>query len=728
LRPNTGAVWGVIGLLSFALGSWTRGSGRAGPAVTGLALVLREGIPGGGLVLLVGLALVVATSLALVGGGRPVGRVLAAVAGAGVVLAFVGVARAAGPAGWGALGTTASLVNLTGIGLARGRLVRGGGFIGGAILWVALLIVLFIVYPVVAILHASVASGGALTAGYLLRTLRSPVFLLLTHETLPRPAAIVALAGAGLGGLLGIVWGGLRRQPVSRVVRLALTLTALGAGAGLLVGARGALRNSLLLAVTVGLATTGLGLTFALLDARSRLWTRRLLGPLSLVPIITPAFVLGLAFIYMFGRRGSITHGLLGLDTGVFFGPLGVGIAQVMAFTPIAFLVLSGVVRSLDVALEEAAQMLRATPWILLRTVTGPLLVPGLANAMLLVMIESLADFGNPILLGGGTPFLATEVFLAIEGRFDPHEAAVYGVVLLALALALFLVQRRWLAGVSVVTVTGRPSGGRPVPLPRVADWSLTGLFVAYAALSMLLYGSLFLGGFVRVWGIDHRLTTMHYRDMVAAGLPVLLDTARLAALAAVPAALLGFLIAYLTTRHRFLGRGALEFCALLSYALPGTVMGVGYILAFNQGGFKLTGTAAILVAAFVFRGMPVGVRSGIAALAQVDPALEEASALLRANVPATLRRVVLPLVLPALLTGFIYCFVRAVTAVSQVIFLVSPGHDLATVLLLSWAEYGHLGRGAALASVLVVFLAAVVLPVERFGRRESRPGPSAAI
>jgi iron(III) transport system permease protein len=620
-----------------------------------------------------------------------------------------------------------SLVNLAGIGLARGRLVRGGAFVGGAVLWMALLVALFIVYPVVAMLHASVASGGGLTGVYLLRTLRSPVFLLLAHETLPRPAVAVALMGGGLGALLGLVWGGLTRPPMRRAVRVALVLTALGAVAGLLVGARGALRNSLLLAAAVGLVTTALGLAFALLDARSRLRTRRLLGPLSIVPIITPAFVLGLAFIYLFGRRGSITHGLFGLDTGVFFGPLGVGIAQVMAFTPIAFLVLSGVVRSLDAGLEEAAQMLRATPWTLLRTVTGPLLVPGLANAMLLVMIESLADFGNPILLGGGTPFLATEVFLAIEGRFDPHEAAVYGVVLLTLALALFLVQRRWLAGVSVVTVTGRPSGGRPAPLPRAADWALTGLFIAYAGLSALLYGSLFLGGFVRVWGIDHQLTTMHYRDMAATGLPVLLDTARLAAIAAVPAALLGFLIAYLTTRHRFLGRGALEFCALLSYALPGTVMGVGYILAFNQGGFKLTGTAAILIAAFVFRGMPVGTRSGMAALAQVDRVLEEASALLRADVPTTLRRVVLPLVLPALLTGFIYCFVRAVTAVSQVIFLVSPGHDLATVLLLSWAEYGHLGRGAALASVVVLFLAAVILPVERFGRRGPRPGPAGA-
>jgi iron(III) transport system permease protein len=687
---------------------------------------MREGSPGG-LVLLVGVALVLATALAGLGRGRSAGRALAAIAGAGAVLALVALARAAGPAGWGALATVISLVNLAGLGLARGRVVRGGGFVGGAILWVALLVGLFIVYPVVAMLYASVVADGSLTATYLLRTFRSPVFLLLSHEALPRPAAAVALAGAGLGGLLGLVWGGVRRESIQRLSRRALTLAASGAALGLLIGARGALRNSLLLAGAVGTMTTALGFAFAMLDARSRLWTRRLLGPLSLVPIITPAFVLGLAFIYLFGRRGTITHGLLGLDTGVFFGPLGVGIAQIMAFTPIAFLVLSGVVRSLDVALEEAAQTLRATPWILLRTVTGPLLMPGLANALLLVMIESLADFGNPLLLGGGSPFLATEVFLAIEGRFDPHEAAVYGVVLLALALALFLVQRRWLAGVSVVTVSGRPSGGRPVALPRAADWSLTGLFLVYATMAVLLYGSLFLGGFVRVWGIDHRLTTMHYRDMVTVGLPVLLDTARLAAIAAVPAALLGFLIAYLTTRHRFAGRGVLEFCALLSYALPGTVMGVGYILAFNQGGLKLTGTGAILVAAFVFRGMPVGVRSGVAALAQVDPVLEEASALLRADVPATLRRVVLPLVLPALLTGFIYCFVRAVTAVSQVIFLVSPGHDLATVLLLSWAEYGHLGRGAALASVLVVFLATVVLSVERFGRRGSRPDPSTA-
>ena len=719
--------WGAIGLVAFVVLPWSRGVG--GRAATGLILAGQSWMAAA-----VGLALLLSLLLGLRRATRGAGRTLLAVAGSGAVLALGLVVTGTQPLGVGAGGTVASLLTLAGFGLPRARLVRGGGFVGAAVLWTGLLVVLFVVYPLAAMLRASVVVQGEVTLRAFVKTLGSPIFLLLAHESLPVPAWTAGLWGGGVGLVvagLSLVWERSRQgqgaTPSRGVVVRVLSFVVAGSLAGGLVAARGAFRNSLLLAAGVGAVTTLLGLAFALLETRSRLWTRRLLGPLSILPIITPAFVLGLAVIYLFGRRGAVTHGLLGLDSGALFGPLGVGLAQVTAFTPIAFLVLSGVVRSLDVALEEAAQTLRATPGALLRTVTWPLLRPGLANALLLVMIESLADFGNPLLLGGGVPFLATEVFFAIEGRFDPHEAAVYGLVLLALALALFLAQQRWLGDASVVTVTGRPSSGRPAPLPRALDLGLTGVFLAYATLAALLYGSLVFGGFVRVWGIDHRLTLTHYRALTTAGLPVLLDTARLAAAAAVPAALLGFLIAYLTGRHRFPGRRALEFCALLSYAMPGTVMGIGYILAFNQGGLRLTGTAAILVLAFVFRGMPVGIRGGTAALAQIDPTLEEASHMLRAGVPSTLRRVLVPLMLPAILTGFIYCFVRSMTAVSQVIFLVSPGHDLATVLLLSWAEYGHLGRGAALATVLVAFLAAIILPVERLGRRRLGPVPASA-
>jgi iron(III) transport system permease protein len=465
-----------------------------------------------------------------------------------------------------------------------------------------------------------------------------------------------------------------------------------------------------LLAIVVGIVATLLGFLFALLGERSRLRMRRLLGPMSILPIVTPPFVLGLAMLYLFGRRGFITYQLLGISTNIFFGPLGVAVAQILAFTPIAYLVLQGVVRSLDVALEEAAETLGATRWRILRTVIWPLARPGVANAFLLVAIESLADFGNPIIVGGGAPFLATEVFFAIIGRFNPNEAAVYGVTLLGMTLSIFLIQRYWVGRRSYVTVTGRPGGGTLQPLPPALDYAVTGVFLTWVVLTLLLYGSVFTGSLTKLWGFDYAFTLKHLQDLHPQGWQVFWTSVRLSAIAAVPSTLLGFMIGYLVTRVRFPGRDALEFGSMLSFAVPGTVMGIGYILAFNQGTLLLTGTDLILILAFVFRNMPVGIRSGVAAIHQIDVSIEEASTMLRAGSFTTLRRVVMPLVRAALLSGLVFSFVRAMTAVSQVIFLISPQHNLATTQILSYVEYGSQGRGAALASLLIVFMVVVIL------------------
>jgi len=612
--------------------------------------------------------------------------------------------------GLGALVSLFGLLTLAGIGLAQAGYLRGSAFVGAGILWAAGLVTVFILFPLVVMLQASVVIQGSLTTAGLLRYLRSPIFLLLRHPEFSTDPIRWGIRVGGTTGLLTAVAGWV----VMRRVRRSL-LWGVGVGAGacvltMLALGMGALRNSLFLAVFVGLISTSLGFAFALLESRSRLWTRHLLGPLSILPIITPAFVLGLAMIYMFGRRGFITHTLLGLSTNAFFGPLGVGVAQVLAFTPIAYLVLVGVIHAMDVSLEEAAQTLRANRWTLFRTILWPLMRPGLANALLLVMIESLADFGNPLLLGGGAPFLPTEIFYAIEGRFDQQEAATYGLVLLAITLTIFFLQRYWLGRRSYVTVTGKPSGGRPTPLSLGPDLLLTGAFLAFAAVAALLYGSIFFGSFVKLWGIDHTFTLQNYRDLLSNGIPVLLDTMRLSALAAFPSAGLGFLIAYLTLRHRFVGRTALEFSAMLSYAIPGTVMGIGYILAFNQGTLLFTGTELIIVLAFVFRNMPVALRAGVAAITQIDRSLEEASTMLRAGSATTFRRIVLPLVRGAVLSGLIFSFVRAMTAISQVIFLITPRTNLATTQILSYVNYGAVGLGAALSWVLVVFMALVIL------------------
>lgn len=709
--------WSLLTLGAFAVLPWDR-VGKTFLALSWSRTALGQ-VASHWSLAMVGVAACLAILLALGGGtSQRAGRVILAVSTVGLSAGLLQLFSTGLAFGLGAMISLFGLLTLAGIGLAQANYLRGGAFVGAGVLWAAWLVGLFILFPLCTMLQASIVIQGRLTGAGLLRYLGSPVFLLLRHPEFPLDPV---RWGIGLGAGVGLVAAALacwiKRRLAASLRWGALTGAVAGSLAMLALG-MGALRNSLFLAVVVGLISTSLGFAFALLDSRSRLWTRRLLGPLSILPIITPAFVLGLAMIYMFGRRGFITHTLLGLSTNAFFGPLGVGVAQVLAFTPIAYLVLAGVIRSMDISLEEAAQTLRADRWTLFRTVLWPLTRPGLANAILLVMIESLADFGNPLLLGGGFPFLPTEIFYAIEGRFDQHEAATYGLVLLAITLTIFSLQRYWLGRRSYVTVTGKPSGGRPTPLALGLDLSLTGVFLAFALVAALLYGSIFFGSLVKLWGIDHTLTLKNYQDLVSHGIPVLLDTMRLSALAAFPSAGLGFLIAYLTLRHRFFGRTALEFSAMLSYAIPGTVMGIGYILAFNVGALQLTGTAVIIVLAFIFRGMPVGIRSGMAALTQLDPSLEEVSATLKAGTATTLRRVVVPLVRSAILTGLIYSFVRAMTAVSQVIFLVSPGHDLVTVLILSWAEYGTIGRGAALSTLLILVLAACILPAQWLGRR----------
>ena len=467
-------LWASLTLGAFALLPWER-VGKAFLAwswsSTGLTLV-----PTAWPLVAVGLAAALAVFVGTCGrGSRRAGGTLLAVSTLGVLAALYQMATAGRAFGLGGFVSLLGLLTLVGIGLAQAGYVRGGAFVAAAILWTCR--PHHHLHPLPAPEHVAgerhhpgTPHNGRLAA--IPHLSHFPVCsAILNSPPIPYAGGPALGIVVGAAALVGI------RLIFGRWTRALAWGIGLGVAAGLLTMLAlglGALRNSLFLAVSVGLISTGLGFVFALLESRSTLWTRRLLAPFSILPIITPAFVLGLAMIYMFGRRGFVTHTLLGLSTNVFFGPLGVGVAQVLAFTPIAYLVLVGVIHSLDVSLEEAARTLRADRWTLFRTILWPLMRPGLANAILLVMIESLADFGNPLLLGGGVPFLPTEIFYAIEGRFDQHEAAVYGLVLLVITLTIFFLQRYWLGKRSYVTVTGKPSGGRPTPLPLATDLVLT--------------------------------------------------------------------------------------------------------------------------------------------------------------------------------------------------------------------------------------------------------------
>ncbi|HZW28269.1 MAG TPA: iron ABC transporter permease [Trueperaceae bacterium] len=623
------------------------------------------------------------------------------------------------PFGTGALVALAGLVLALGAGLSESGRVQSDPFVASSILFVVAFVLLFIVYPLFTVLKGAVWANGSFDLTTFVATLRHPLFFVLENPATAVSEAALALRWGAGGAVVGLATALFTRARPARAVLLTVGLAAVGFVLGVLVYGSGALVTSLAVVLIVAPLCTLLGLAFALLGQRaSSGLVRRSLGVISVLPIITPPFILAFAMVFLLGRRGLVTYNLLGLNSSWIYGIPGVAIAQVLAFTPVAYLLLRGAIGSLNPALEEAAQTLGARPGVTLRTITWPLLRPALAASFLLSMIESLADFGNPVVLGGNRRFLAKEVYLSLTGRFNPREAAVYGVALLALVLLAFFVQRWWLGGSSFITVTGKPASGALARLPRALEAVLVGLLALWAVFVAALYASIVLGSFTRLWGVNYTLTTQHYRDFMNAGWPVFLYTLRVAAISAVPAMLLGLLVAFLVARQSFFGRRFIEFGSLLSFATPGTVMGVAYIFAFNTGPWLLTSTATIIVLALVFRNMPVAIRSAVAGLSQVDPSLEEASTMLRARSWTTLRRVLFPLLVNVVVTGLVYAFVRAVTAISQVIFLVSPGNQHATVLLLGWVEQGQLGRAAAMGTVLIFSMLFAILLVLALSRR----------
>lgn len=641
-------------------------------------------------------------SLLLAGGGLG----LAGLLGSGMLVgargwAFESLASLFGPLpagqpgmGWGAVLALASLVVLFAFGLARRGLFKGDLFVAAAVVGCASLLALFIVFPVLKALGAAFfTEDGNFALGALFERLASErnFQLACLHSAQP----------------CGVAW------------------------------------NTLFLGLLTAASTTVLGTLMALMAERASRRYSKPLNVIAMLPIITPPFVVGLGLILLFGRAGVVNQ-LLEAAFGIaptrwFYGWFGIWVAQTFAFTPIAFMIMRGVVQGVAPSLEEAAQTLRASPQRTFTTVTLPLLKPGLANAFLVGFIESMADFGNPIVVGGQFSVLSTEIFFAIVGaQYDQGRAASLAWILTLFALAVFAIQRGVLGRRNYTTVSGKGDAGIAMPLPPAVRRVVQGVALPWMAFTLVVYLFAFAGGFVQTWGRDYTFTLNHFRTafalewgsfgLVWAGTAwnSFFTTFKLAALSAPMTAAVGLAIAWLLARTEFRGQGAFEFAALLAFAIPGTVLGVSYILAFNVPPFELTGTALIIVLCFMFRNLPVGVRAGTAAFKQLDKSLDEASLMLRAGSLQTLRHVVLPLLKPALVAALVYSFVRSITTVSAMIFLVTAENELATTYIIGRVGQGDYGVALAYCTVLIVLMSAATALIQfvvgerRLGRRKA--------
>ena len=496
-------------------------------------------------------------------------------------------------------------------------------------------------------------------------------------------------------------------------------------------GHRAAFFNSLILAATVGVLGTLLGFLFALTATRTGLGRRwlTLLDAAALLPLVSPPFTTSIAIIFSFGPRGFISHHLLGFDNVSAYGFVSTALAETLTYFPFAYLTLRPIIAAIDPNLEEMAFSLGGSRWRIFRTVTVPLAVPGFANAFLLLFAASLADFATPLILAGNSfPVLPTQAYLQITGLFDFKGGAVLSLILLVPAVAVFLLQRAWVGRRTYVTVTGKV--GQRSRSRAIAPWAsvlLVAACVAVAAIIVYFYALLLIASLVVAFGANNSFTWHHYHVIFTEGLPAIRDTLIIAAIGMPLGGFYGVLVGYLIARRNFPGRRAMELVAMINYALPGTIVGIAYLIAFNDPPVALTGGVLIIVACYIFRYSPTGIRATVALLQQIDRSLEEASSSLGAGSGETFRRVTLPLIAPAFFAGLGVVFIRSMTAISATIFLVSISWTLITVRILENMTEMALGPAAAFSVFVIVVVFVVVAGLSAILVRLRAPAAGAA-
>ena len=474
-----------------------------------------------------------------------------------------------------------------------------------------------------------------------------------------------------------------------------------------------AITNTLKVGFLVGILSTLVGLLFAYVEVYVKMdkFVGGLFKVVSMLPVVSPPFVLSLSMIMLFGKAGIITRFLLKIYDNSVYGFWGIAVVQTLTFFPVCYMMLKGLLKNIDPSLEEASRDMGASRWKVFTSVTLPLMLPGLGNAFLVTFIESIADFANPMIIGGSYDTLATTIYLQITGAYDKAGAAAMAVVLLCITLCMFAVQKYYLERKTAATLTGKASRGRMLITDKSVKIPLTVLCTLVAIFVIMMYLCVPIGACFPTWGFKFFPLTGKWFKLDFSryhGLQAFRDSFILSLIASPITALLSMIISYLVVKRKFRAKGFIEAVSMLAMAVPGTVLGVGYIRGFSGGLFHtgllqgLYGTGAILIIVFVVRSLPTGTRSGISALRQIDKSIEESAYDMGADSFRVFMTVTLPLIKDSFLSGLVTAFVRSITAISAIILLVTPQFLLITVQINEFAEKGSYSLACAFATILI--------------------------
>ena len=489
---------------------------------------------------------------------------------------------------------------------------------------------------------------------------------------------------------------------------------------------RRAITNTLKVGFVVGILSTAIGLLFSYVEIYVKVGklSGGLFSVVSMLPVVSPPFVLSLSMIMLFGRAGLITRYLLGIYDNSVYGYWGIVIVQTLTFFPVCYMMLKGLLKNIDPSLEEAVRDMGASRFKVFTDVTLPLMLPGLGNAFLVTFIESIADFANPMIIGGSYDTLATTIYLQITGAYDKEGASAMAVVLLMITIFMFIIQKYYLEKKTAQTLTGKASRVRMLISDKSVVIPLTIFCSIAAAFVILMYICVPIGALFPTWGFKFTPLTFKWFNLVFTrynGLKAFKDSFLLSLIAAPITALISMIISYIIVKRKFKVNGFIETVSMLAMAVPGTVLGVGYIRGFSQGIFgtgilkSIYGSAAILIIVFIVRSLPTGTRSVISALKQIDKSIEESAYDMGANTYKVFTSVTLPLIKDSFLSGLVTSFVRSITAISAIILLVTPQFLLITVQINEFAEKGSFSLACAFATILIIITYGSVLLMNLF-------------
>lgn len=426
---------------------------------------------------------------------------------------------------------------------------------------------------------------------------------------------------------------------------------------------------------------------------------------LLMLTMISPPFIFGISYIMLFGRRGLITYRVLGLHTNP-YGLKGIVMLQLIGEISFATFMLYEIFKNFDYTLINASRALGASPWESLKRVVFPISVPAFLGTFFILFTKNLSDFGSAIIIGGRESTLATEAYLTVIGEGNMPKAAAMTLLLIFPALLAFLLYKRILLKKfsSFSVGKGMESKNISYSLPLVVKLLFKVVAYLFVLVMFIQYSAIFFSGFYNYTSKGIEFTLEYIEKFKLSSTRVFLRTIVYAFISGAISSTIGILISYYNReRNSYFFKG-IEFLGGLPYIIPGTFFGLGYILAFNSGIFTLTGTATIVILNCAFRQISIGIKAGDSIFSTLNPNIEKAGRDLGASKMRILLDIIFPLLKPAFLISFVNCFIATMTTIGAIIFLVSPGNNVATIMLFTQVAQGEYGA-ASITALAITFI-----------------------